>query len=64
MTTNRSEATNAAGPILSLDPCKYKSVACIYGSAENTRFTTITTSRMELTRLIAPPPPCVCRPGA
>ncbi len=53
MTTNLSELTNAAGPILALDLGKYKSVACIYGSAEDTRFTTITTSRMELTRLFA-----------
>ena len=51
MTTNLSELTNAADPILSLDLGKYKSVACLYDSAEDTRFTTITTSRAELTRL-------------
>ena len=34
MTTNLSELTNAAGPILSLDLGKYKSVACIYVSAD------------------------------
>ncbi len=44
---------DAAGSILSLDVGKYKSVACLYGSAEDTRFTTITTSRTELTRLFA-----------
>lgn len=59
MTTNLSELTNAAGPILSLDLGKYKSVACIYYSAEDTRFTTITTSRTELTRLIAKHRPSV-----
>jgi transposase len=53
MTTNMSELTNATGPILALDLGKYKSVACIYVSAEDTRFTTITTSRTELTRLFA-----------
>jgi transposase len=51
MTTSMSELTNAAGPILALDLGKYKSVACSYVSAEDTRFTTITTSRTELTRL-------------
>jgi transposase len=53
MTTNLSELTNATGPILSLDLGKYKSVACIYAGAEDTRFTTITTSRTELIRLFA-----------
>jgi transposase len=59
MTTNLSELKSATGPILSLDLGKYKSVACIYASAEDTRFTTITTSRTELTRLFAKHRPSV-----
>jgi transposase len=44
--------TTAADTILAIDLGKYKSVACIYRSAEDLRFTTITTSRHELARLI------------
>jgi hypothetical protein len=49
--TTTAEAT-AADTILALDPGKYKSVACLYRSADEHRFTTIPTSRAELTRLI------------
>jgi transposase len=44
--------TTAAETILAIDLGKYKSVACIYRSADDQRFTTIPTSRVELTRLI------------
>jgi transposase len=43
---------NAADTILAIDLGKYKSVACIYRSADDRRFTTFSTSRAELTRLI------------
>jgi transposase len=49
--TTTAEAT-AAATILALDLGKYKSVACLYRSADDARFTTVTTSRAELTRLI------------
>jgi transposase len=49
--TTRVTAT-AAGPILAIDLGKYKSVACAYRSADDARFTTIPTTRAELTRLI------------
>jgi hypothetical protein len=45
-----SKPTTATGTILALDLGKYKSVACIYLSASDTRFTMISTSRTELTR--------------
>lgn len=44
--------TATTGPILALDLGKYKSVACLSHSADDARFTTLTTSRHELTRLI------------
>src|SRR5579859_1769260 len=44
--------TNAAHNILALDLGKYKSVACLYRPTDDPRFTTLTTSRLELTRLI------------
>jgi transposase len=59
MTTNASELTSATGPILSLDLGKYKSVACIYVSNDDIRFLTISTSRTQLTRLIAKHRPSV-----
>ena len=59
MTTNLSELTNVVGPILSIDLGKYKSVACIYVSNEDIRFLTISTSRTELTRLLAKHRPSV-----
>jgi transposase len=52
VTTTLTKATTAAGPILAIDLGKYKSVACVYRAAEDTRFTTLTTSRDELTRLL------------
>jgi transposase len=50
MTTTAEAA--AADTILALDLGKYKSVACLYRSADDHRFTTIPTGRAELTRLI------------
>jgi hypothetical protein len=44
--------TTAADTILALDLGKYKSVACLYRSANDARFTSITTTRTELPRLI------------
>src|SRR5688500_4290517 len=44
--------TTAAATILAIDLGKYKSVACLYRSAGDQRFTTCATSRTELTRLI------------
>jgi hypothetical protein len=41
-----------AGTILALDLGKYKTVACAYRSADDLRFTTVSTSRAELARLI------------
>ena len=52
MITTTSTAT-AAGPILALDLGKYKSVACIYRTADDQQFTTLPTTRAELTRLVA-----------
>ena len=53
VTTPRSDTTAAAsGPIVALDLGKYKSVACVYRSADDRRFTTVPTSRQELSRLI------------
>ena len=59
MTTNMTEITTAADTILALDLGKYKSVACIYRGPDSQRFTTITTSRTELTRLFAKHRPAV-----
>jgi hypothetical protein len=44
--------TTAAETILAIDLGKYKSVACLYRSADDQRFTTFATSRAELVRLI------------
>src|SRR5687768_17551161 len=49
--TTTAKAT-AAGPILAIDLGKYKSVACLSRSSDDHRFTTITTGREELARLI------------
>ena len=43
MTTTTAIAT--AAPILAIDLGKYKSVACVYRSADDLRFLSITTSR-------------------
>jgi transposase len=48
--TTATPATTAT--ILALDLGKYKSVACLYRSAEDHAFATLATSRAELTRLI------------
>ena len=45
-------AETAADTILALDLGKYKSVACVYRSADELRFTTVSTCRAELARLI------------
>jgi transposase len=45
-------ANATAAPILAIDLGKYKSVACLCRSADDTRFTTFATSRDELARLI------------
>jgi transposase len=45
-------APTAAAPILAVDLGKYKSVACVYRSADDHRFQAIPTSRAELTRLL------------
>ena len=42
----------ATDTILALDLGKYKSVACLHRSPDDPRFTTVPTSRHELTRLI------------
>jgi transposase len=57
MTTTAT--TTAADTILAIDLGKYKSVACLYRSADDQRFTTISTSRAELTRLINQHQPAV-----
>jgi transposase len=59
MTTNTTKIATAAETILALDLGKYKSVACIYRSADDQQFTTITTSRAELSRLVAKHRPAV-----
>jgi len=46
------QAATAADTILAIDLGKYKSVVCLYRSAEDQLFTTVTTSRAELARLI------------
>src|SRR5262245_37517167 len=50
MTTTAKTA--AADTILAIDLGKYKSGACLYRCADEHRFSTIPTSRAELTRLI------------
>jgi transposase len=59
MTTTTTKIATGADTILALDLGKYKSVACIYRSADDTQFTTIATSRAELTRLFARHQPAV-----
>ena len=59
MTTNTIKIATAAETILALDLGKYKSVACICRRAEDPRFTTITTSRAELIRMLAKHRPAV-----
>ena len=59
MTTNTTKIATAAGTILSLDLGKYKSVACIYRSADDQQFTTIPTRQAELIRLVAKHQPTV-----
>jgi transposase len=56
--TTPTSAT-AADPILAIDLGKYKSVACVYRTAEEHQFLSIPTSRDELTRLIARQRPAV-----
>ena len=48
--TTTTEITTAAAPILAIDLGKYKSVACVYRSADEHRFHSIPTSRDELAR--------------
>jgi transposase len=50
MTTTAT--TTAADTILAIDLGKYKSVACLYRSADDQHFATLPTTRAELTRLI------------
>jgi transposase len=52
MTTTTTTITTAAAPILAIDLGKYKSVACLYRSADDMQFTTFPTTRAELTRRI------------
>ena len=52
MTTTTIKTATAAGPILALDLGKYKSVACVYRSADDLGFLSVTTRREELTRLL------------
>jgi hypothetical protein len=59
MTMNTTIIAATACPILSLDLGKYKSVACIYRTPDEKEFTTIPTSRAELTRLLAKHRPTV-----
>jgi hypothetical protein len=40
-----TQSATAAAPILAIDLGKYKSVACVYRSAEDLRFLSIPTSR-------------------
>ncbi len=51
--------TTAADTILAIDLGKYKSVACVYCSADEHRFVSIPTSRDELARLLARQRPAV-----
>jgi transposase len=50
MTT--TSTTAAADTILALDLGKYKTVACLYRTATDLRFTTVPTSRADFTRLL------------
>jgi hypothetical protein len=49
--TTTATAT-AAETILAIDLGKYKSVACLYRSADDNRFVSFATSRAEITRLL------------
>jgi transposase len=57
--TTPTATTATAGPILAFDLGKYKSVACLYRSAKDHRFTTLPTSREQLARLITQHKPAV-----
>ena len=57
MTTTAT--TTAAAPILAIDLGKYKSVVCLYRSAEDRRFLSFPTSREELARLLQTHQPAV-----
>ena len=50
MNTAITTTTVADGIILALDLGKYKSVACLYRSADDHRFTTLPTSRAKRSR--------------
>jgi transposase len=56
--TTTTNAT-AAYPILAIDLGKYKSVACIVRAADDQRFTTIRTSRADISRLLSTHQPAV-----
>ena len=47
-----STIPTAAQTILALDLGKYKSVACVWRAADDSRFTSVPTSRASLRRLI------------
>jgi hypothetical protein len=53
MQTITMKTATTAEAILAIDLGKYKSVACLYGAADDVRFLSIPTSRDELTRLLA-----------
>src|SRR5262249_40238430 len=59
MTPPTTKLGTAADAILALDLGKYKSVACIYRSADDKQFTTIATSRAHLTQLFSRHQPAV-----
>jgi transposase len=59
METITTVSTATAAPILAIDLGKYKSVACVYRTADDLRFLSIPTSRDELTRLLAKQRPAV-----
>src|SRR5262245_61013268 len=52
MTTTTTSAATATDTILAIDLGKYKSVACLDRPGHNSRFTTLPTSRRELTTLL------------
>jgi transposase len=56
--TTTANAT-AAAPILAIDLGKYKSVVCVYRSADDCRFLSLPTSRPELARLLERQRPAV-----
>src|SRR5262245_1348163 len=59
MQTITTKTATAAESILAIDLGKYKSVACLYGAADDVRFLSISTSQDELTRLLAKHRPAV-----